>query len=112
MQPCRYWRIKGSITRESNFKTNNSYTDGGSNNMFQSLYFQNELFYDRGGNFNSVIMLCYRDTLNLQLSPLEIDFLTSHSSAALSAFEKVSDSSASGAKVLAMAGSQIETAKK
>ncbi len=47
-----------------------------------------------------------------QLSPIEIDFLTSHSSAALSAFEKVSDSSASGEKVLAMAGSQIESAKK
>ena len=47
-----------------------------------------------------------------QLTPVELDFLTSHSSAALSEFEKVSSSSAAGEKVLAMAGSQIESAQK
>ena len=52
------------------------------------------------------------DSLSLppQLTPLELDFLTSHSSAALNEFEKVSSSSAAGEKVLAMAGSQIESA--
>ena len=48
----------------------------------------------------------------LQLTPVELDFLTSHSSAALSEFEKVSSSTAAGEKVLAMAGSQIESAQK
>ena len=51
-------------------------------------------------------------TLTLQLTPVELDFLTSHSSAALSEFEKVSSSPAAGEKVLAMAGSQIERAQK
>ena len=50
------------------------------------------------------------DSLYPQLTPLELDFLTSHSSAALNEFEKVSSSSAAGEKVLAMAGSQIESA--
>lgn len=51
--------------------------------------------------------------LGEKLSPVELDFLTTNSSAALSAFEKVShDQSATGAKVLAMAGSQVESAQK
>ena len=46
------------------------------------------------------------------LTPVELDFLTSHSSAALNAFEKVSDSGAAGEKVLALAGSQVASAQK
>lgn len=48
----------------------------------------------------------------LQLTPVEIDFLTTNSSAALSEFEKVADSGAAGAKMLALAGTQVESAQK
>ena len=42
-----------------------------------------------------------------------MEFLTSHSSAALNAFEKVdTQSGAAGEKLLAMAGSQVERAQK
>lgn len=51
-------------------------------------------------------------SLSLQLSPAEMDFLATHSSAALSEFEKVGPQSGAGEGVLAMAGSQIERAKK
>nr|CAH04891.1 leucine zipper and ICAT homologous protein [Suberites domuncula] len=63
-------------------------------------------------NQQAVEILAALRKLGEKLSPIEIDFLTSHSSAAISAFEKVSQTSASGEKVLAMAGSQIESAKK
>ena len=43
---------------------------------------------------------------------MELDFLTSHSSAALNAFEKVSGAGTAGEKVLALAGSQVESAQK
>ena len=47
-----------------------------------------------------------------QLSPAELDFLTSNSSAALTAFESVSEKSGASEKLLAMAGSQVESAQK
>ena len=50
--------------------------------------------------------------LSLQLSPMEIEFLTSHSSAALSQFESVSTETGASEKVLKMAGSQVESARK
>ena len=47
-----------------------------------------------------------------QLSPAELDFLTTHSSAALTAFEAVPQKSGASEKVLAMADSQVERAQK
>ena len=43
---------------------------------------------------------------------MELDFLTSNSSAALNAFEKVSGTGTTGEKVLALASSQVESARK
>ena len=48
----------------------------------------------------------------LQLSPMEMDFLASHSSAALSQFEQVSLQGGASEKVLAVAGSEVESARK
>ncbi|XP_070561681.1 protein LZIC-like [Ptychodera flava] len=47
-----------------------------------------------------------------QLTPSEEAFLQSNSNKALNDFEKVSSDAAAGDKVLAMAGSQVEEAKK
>jgi len=43
---------------------------------------------------------------------VELDFLTTNSSAALNEFEKVADSGAAGQKMLALAGTQVESAQK
>ncbi|KAL5490764.1 hypothetical protein EMCRGX_G015945, partial [Ephydatia muelleri] len=63
-------------------------------------------------NQQAVEILTALRKLGEKLSPVELEFLTTHTSAALAEFEKVSPQTGAGDKVLAMAGSGVEKARK
>lgn len=60
--------------------------------------------------YRSIACASIAGSLPLQLSPGELDFLTTNSSAALSKFESVSQVGGASEKVLKLAGSQVESA--
>eukprot|EP00794_Sanderia_malayensis_P015294 gene15294-16871_t len=62
-------------------------------------------------NQQAVEILTALKKLGENLTPTEIDFLQRNTSKAMQSFEKVSDQSGSGEKLLAVAGSQVAKAK-
>ena len=50
--------------------------------------------------------------MHVQLTPIEMDFLTSNTNQALSAFQEVGKGGGGSERLLAMAGSQVESARR